>query len=202
MSTGGARILKLESKLRIEQAAYELIDEFGYDGISMLKIAKRAKASNETLYKWYGDKKGLFSALVEANTTHISQLIEDAIETNKSERATIEQLGCLLLEILLGDRAIALNKSAVADPSGDLGQALAKAGREAVFPKICQIFNNHLDSQTGNKIDPTQITEIYLRLLIGDLQIRRATGAIRAFSAEEAIARSKEALDLALKIIE
>lgn len=202
MSTGGARILKLESKLRIEQAAYELIDEFGYDGISMLKIAKRAKASNETLYKWYGDKKGLFSALVEANTTHISQLIEDAIETNKSERATIEQLGCLLLEILLGDRAIALNKSAVADPSGDLGQALAKAGREAVFPKICQIFNNHLNSQTGNKIDPTQITEIYLRLLIGDLQIRRATGAIRAFSAEEAIARSKEALDLALKIIE
>ena len=60
--------MKLESKLRIEQAAYELIDEFGYDGISMLKIAKRAKASNETLYKWYGDKKGLFSALVETNT--------------------------------------------------------------------------------------------------------------------------------------
>ena len=194
--------MKLESRLRIEQAAYELIDEFGYDGISMLKIAKLAKASNETLYKWYGDKKGLFSALVEANTTHIGRLIDDAIEIDKLEIATIEQLGCLLLEILLGDRAIALNKSAVADASGELGQALAKAGREAVFPKIRQIFDTYLNSHTGSKINATQITEIYLRLLIGDLQIRRATGAILALNAREIKVRSKEALDLTLNIIE
>ncbi len=194
--------MKLESKLRIEQAAYELIDEFGYDGISMLKIAKRAKASNETLYKWYGDKKGLFSALVETNTTHISKLIEDAAKADKSEIKIIEQLGPLLLEILLGDRAIALNKAAVADPSGELGLALAKAGREAVFPKISRVFDRYLVSHSNSRIDASQITEIYLRLLIGDLQIRRATGAIHALTAKEAKARSKEALELALKIIE
>ncbi|WP_237352646.1 TetR family transcriptional regulator [Rhizobium leguminosarum] len=33
----------------------------------MLDIAKAAKASNETLYRWYGDKNGLFQTMVESN---------------------------------------------------------------------------------------------------------------------------------------
>ncbi|MCP4433742.1 MAG: TetR/AcrR family transcriptional regulator, partial [Gammaproteobacteria bacterium] len=44
---------------RIEEATYELLAESGYHACSMLSIAKRAKASNETLYRWYGDKVGL-----------------------------------------------------------------------------------------------------------------------------------------------
>ena len=56
---------KVQRQSEIETAAYALLDEFGYGGISMLKIAKRAKASNETIYRWYGDKLGLFKSLVK-----------------------------------------------------------------------------------------------------------------------------------------
>ncbi|MEQ8740678.1 MAG: helix-turn-helix domain-containing protein, partial [Hoeflea sp.] len=52
---------------QIEQAAYEVLEEKGYAATSMLAIAKRARASNETLYNWYGDKTGLFRALVVRN---------------------------------------------------------------------------------------------------------------------------------------
>ena len=189
------------SRLRIEKAAYELMEEFGYDGISMLKIAKRAKASNETMYKWYGDKKGLFSALVEANTTHISQLIENSFAENEPIEETLEKLGPLLLEILLSPRAIALNKAAVADPSGDLGRALARFGREVVFPKICHLFQLFLDNRQNTKSNANNIAEIYLRLLIGDLQIRRATGAISELNSRETQQRANDARLLTVKII-
>ena len=46
---------KMKKQRQIEQAAYDLLEQQGYDGISMLKIARRAKASNETLYRCYGD---------------------------------------------------------------------------------------------------------------------------------------------------
>ena len=73
---------------QIEQAAYTVLDAKGYGGASMLAIAKAAKASNETLYNWYGDKTGLFAALVRRNAAEVKALLEaqiaaggDAVET-------------------------------------------------------------------------------------------------------------------------
>ncbi|WP_404927319.1 TetR/AcrR family transcriptional regulator [Mesorhizobium sp. ORM16] len=52
---------------RIEEAAYAVLRETGYKSASLLAIAKRASASNETLYNWYGNKQTLFRSLIEAN---------------------------------------------------------------------------------------------------------------------------------------
>ena len=50
----------------IHAAAYALLAEHGYGGTSMLRVARAARASNETLYRWYGGKDGLFTAMVRA----------------------------------------------------------------------------------------------------------------------------------------
>ena len=44
----------------IEAAAYRLLEERGFAGTGMQAIAQAAHASNETLYRWYGDKTGLY----------------------------------------------------------------------------------------------------------------------------------------------
>ena len=76
--------MKEENRLKrqgeIEQAAYALLREDGYGNISMLKVAKRAKASNETLYRWYGDKLGLFGALVAKNAEEAKRLLDAALQ--------------------------------------------------------------------------------------------------------------------------
>ena len=51
----------------IEAAAYALLEAKGFEGLSMQSVAKMAKASNETLYRWYGDKIGLFEARSSRN---------------------------------------------------------------------------------------------------------------------------------------
>ena len=106
----------------IEAAAYELLAERGFDGTSMLLIAKRAKASNQTLYKWYGDKLGLFARMVETNVSRSREVLLKTLEEPDKALATLEKLGPILLGMVLGERAIVLNRVAASDGTlaGDL----------------------------------------------------------------------------------
>lgn len=160
----------------IEAAAYEVLEEKGFSGMSVQAVAKAAKASNETLYRWYGDKTGLFEALIRGN----SNLVRDALDATAAEAAldSLHRIGPVLLSMLLGDRAVALNKAAAADAGGTLGRALAQEGRSAIAPRIIAIMEDariagHLGGGTAQ-----EMAEVYFSLLIGDLQVRRVTGAL------------------------
>ncbi len=52
-----------ERRRAVLDAALTVLERQGYAGTSMLDIAREARASKETLYAWFGDKKGLFAAL-------------------------------------------------------------------------------------------------------------------------------------------
>ena len=93
---------RAEKKQAIAEAAYALIEEKGYLGTSMLAIAKRAKASNETLYNWYGDKQGLFRELIEQNAEHVRDLLNKQIKENQLPQTTLEQLAPQLLTFCWG----------------------------------------------------------------------------------------------------
>ncbi|MEM9972856.1 MAG: TetR/AcrR family transcriptional regulator [Pseudomonadota bacterium] len=162
---------------RIAEAAYALLEEKGFAGTSMLAIARRARASNETLYNWYGDKTGLFKALILRNSADLRAML-DAAPDGTPAIETLRAMGPLLLRLLLGDRAIALNRAAAADATGTLGQALAAAGRDTVLPRITALI-----ARAGAEADLGFETvegaaETYIRLLVGDQQIRRAIGAL------------------------
>ena len=169
---------KSARKAQIEDAAYALIGEKGYVGTSMLNIAKRAKASNETLYNWYGDKLGLFTAMVDSNAQRVRSILKEALTQDDDPMDILNRFGPLLLEMLTGARAVALNQAAAADVTGQLGRALAKAGRNTVAPLIGEVLDRARRSGELRFDDLQTATEIYLGLLIGDLQLRCVTGQI------------------------
>ncbi|MEM9342473.1 MAG: TetR/AcrR family transcriptional regulator [Pseudomonadota bacterium] len=169
---------KVERQAEIEDAAYRVLERDGYAKATMAAIAREAKASHETLYNWYGDKVGLFRALVARNAEEVRGLLEAAIAGEADPKGALEQLGPKLLELLLGERAINLNRAAAADASGELGAAIAENGREAVVPLIATV----LDAARADGLlafdDMDAAAELYVRLLVGDLQIRRVIGRI------------------------
>ena len=161
---------------QIEAAAYEVLEAKGYGGTSMLAIAKQARASNETLYSWYGDKQGLFLALVTRNAAEVKDHLEAELKSEHDALSILGTLGPKLLDLLTGDRAVALNRAAAADRSGELGATLSKAGRDAVFPLLEQVL---LRARTEGQLsfeETGAAVGLYLDLLIGDLQIRRVIG--------------------------
>jgi hypothetical protein len=80
--------------------------------------------------------------------------------------------------MLLGPRAVALNRAAAADATGTLGQALAQGGREPLLPQLCRMIDGALAAGHLQGAPAEALTDLWLSLLIGDLQIRRTIGAL------------------------
>ena len=80
-----------QREVAIHAAAYDLLARHGYGGTSMLRVAQAAKASNETLYRWYGDKDGLFTAMVRANAGESRALILTSLEENADPWAALAE---------------------------------------------------------------------------------------------------------------
>lgn len=179
---------------QIEQAAYAVLDAKGFGGTSMLAIAKAAKASNETLYNWYGDKTGLFAALVRRNAAEVKALLEDQIAAGGDAVDTLARVGPLLLRLVTSDRAVALNRAAAADPTGELGRVLAAEGRETVAPLIARVIAQGREQGRFAFDDLAMACETWLGLLIGDIQIRRVVGRMPQPAPEALAARADAAL--------
>lgn len=164
---------------QIENAAYQVLEQKGYTGTSMANIARQAQASNETLYNWYGDKQGLFKALVTRNAAEVRSLLEVELTSGQDPLFVLGLLGPKLLKLLLGDRAIALNRAAAADPTGELGRTISKAGRESVLPLLEQVLEEAKRNRRLQFERSDEAAALYLDLLVGDLQIRRVIGRMK-----------------------
>ena len=184
----------------IAAAAYALIDQGGYAAVTMQSVAKNAGASMETLYRWYGDRLGLFRALVANNAEAIRSLLEAAIAGDDNPLAALESVGCQLLAMLTGPRAVALNKAAAADPAGELGAALAQAGRDTVAPLVGTLIERAVEKGLLAEGARSDGAELYLGLLIGDLQIRRVTGQIGPLEKRAIEHRSSRAVDMLTRL--
>ncbi|YBV97647.1 TetR/AcrR family transcriptional regulator [Phyllobacteriaceae bacterium JZ32] len=185
-------------RARIEQAAYEVLSEAGYNSASLLTIAKRASASNETLYKWYGSKQALFRSLVEANASQARSILEKALGDGSDPLKALAKLGPALLALVTGERAVTLNRAAAGDVSdtGTLGKAIGEAGRDMIAPLLRDLLDRARQKDLIDCDDPADAAEIYFHLLIGDLQIRRVIGTIGELSQQEIERRSRRAFGL------
>ncbi|MBL4785600.1 MAG: TetR/AcrR family transcriptional regulator [Cohaesibacteraceae bacterium] len=192
--------IRLRREEDIAKAAYGLLEEKGFTGMSMLAIARRAKASNETLYRWYGDKHGLFLALILKNGEDVREFLVADLDENASARKTLNSLGPKLLGLLVSERAIALNRAAAADPTGVLGEALAKGGRGTIAPLIGRVFERLKREGMVAFDDTRDITGTYINMLVGDLQIRRVIGTLGELTQDEILARAIRAQDAVFRL--
>lgn len=161
---------------KIEEAAYAVLEAKGYAGTSMLAISRAARASNETLYNWYGDKTGLFKALVVRNAEQVRALLEQGLDRDASPLEILRALGPRLLSLLVSSRAIQLNRAAAADPTGELGAVISERGRETVAPLIGEVLERARREGALEFDQTAAAVGLYLNLLVGDLQIRRVIG--------------------------
>lgn len=165
----------------ITEAAYALLQEKGYAGTSMLAIARAARASNETLYRWYGDKRGLFETMARDNAAEIRAVLERATAPEANAPDALRAFAPAFLRMILGERSVALNRAAAADASGELGAAVSAGGRESIMPLLDALVARLgvPEAQAG------ALGTLYLGLLLGDLQIRRVIGVAPTPSEED-----------------
>lgn len=187
----------------IEAAAFEVVSEVGYRRASMLQIAKRAQASNQTLYAWYGNKAGLFRAIIEANGRAVRDLLQEALAADRDPLATLEALGPALLRFTADAKAIAINRAAIADAAetGVLAHAIEEVARGTVFPLVSALMHR-LGASGHVRLDagPGDAAEAYVSLLFGEIRLRQAFGALGPLCEVEIARRAARAKTLILRL--
>jgi AcrR family transcriptional regulator len=182
----------------ILEAAFSVLAERGYSGASMIEIARRASASKETLYSWFGDKRGLFEELILSNAEKINETLASRVGELEGEPSKVlRSFGIELLRLLLGERAVIVNRMAIseANENSAFGRILISKGRENTLPRL----SDYLEAQkaAGRLFfdNAYRAMDTLLGLLVTDLQIRRLLGVVPMPSDAEMEARAIRAVD-------
>ena len=148
--------------------------EEGEAAMTMLAVARRAGASKETLYRWFGSRDGLLTALIEENADRAAERVRDALDGDAEPRATLVGFATGLLTLLTSDGSVAINRAAMGSP--ELAAVLLASGRHRVGP-IVEAYLGRLDEHDDLAVaDPGDAFELLYGLVVRDTQIRVLLG--------------------------
>ncbi len=193
---------RADREAQVLTAALEELVEKGYDRVTMLGIAKRAGASKETLYNWFGNKEGLFAALIRSNAQQSAEAVQAALDVDQIDletaRTTLVDFCTGLLTLLTSPPSIALNRAAMPQP--ELAEVLLANGRHQVGPLVERYLARLHDAGVVSIEDSEEAFELLYGLTIRDTQIRVLLGDAPPRSAAVR-ARAVEAVDKFLAVV-
>ncbi|MBB4185632.1 TetR/AcrR family transcriptional regulator [Sinorhizobium terangae] len=119
----------------LEQALRLLVDG-GEKALTTAGIARAANCSKESLYKWFGDRDGLLSAMISYQASKVRTLDVSAGALDvEGLRRHLVAFARDLLDVLAGDVSLALNRLAIGQASREgskLGHMLQERGRRQI----------------------------------------------------------------------
>lgn len=172
-----------ERRNRVLDAALEVLVDDGAERLTMAAVARRAGASKETLYRWFGDRLGLLTALIQRNADLSAQRLAQRLAadgphlTRSDVDDTLRAYVVGLLSLLTGAPSVALNRAAMSDPT--LRQLLLSQGRHRVGP-IVESYLALAETEGVIECDsvggPAGAFELLYGLAVRDTQIRVLLG--------------------------
>ncbi len=171
---------RIPRRAQILDIAVDILVERGYRDTTMLEVAQRASASKETLYTWFGDKLGLFEAVIRRNAARMRMAVNGYHGKEVPVESVLTDFGRALAAVLLDEKAVAIDRAAISEAcSGpSLAESVAKLGRDPTL----RAFAGYLERCQAHGVlqfdDVHDAAETFLALLLGDVYARRLLGVI------------------------
>ncbi len=193
----GSRRSSVERREEILNVALSVLAERGYRGASMREIAQRAQASKETLYAWFGDKRGLFEELVRWQAERLNTVLVPSLERDAEDPSIVLRAFAVELQrLLLGDRAVVINRAAISEAPSDptFSQILAAKGRNTIVPKLERYLEGQREQGRLDFEEVGTAVDALIGSTIGDQQVRRLLGVLPMPEPEQIEARAERAV--------
>lgn len=194
----------------ILDVAFSVLAEKGYRSANTREIAARAHASKETLYAWFGDKRGLFEELIRWQAQRVDKAVSSSLDRgdgdNDEPAVVLRAFAIELLRLLVGERSVVINRAAISEAATDptFAEILSAEGRGSVVPKL----ESYLEDQAEHEIldlrhfeDAGTAAEALIGLVVGDLQVRRLLGAVTEPKIDRIEARADQAVRTFLALV-
>ncbi len=146
-------------------AATELIAERGAAQLSMSAVARRAKASKETLYRHFGDRTGLLVAALERFAANALGTVPPGAPDESLEEG-LQRMGRWYLELALRPEVLSFTRfvAGSAEESPALGRAFTTLVTDPMVGAVRELLSAY-----GSPGDAAALAEAYLGLLQGKL---------------------------------
>jgi AcrR family transcriptional regulator len=177
-SRGGrpTRDAAIERDQRLIEAATRLFLERGFDATSIDALAEAARVSKPTVYAQYGDKRGLFAAVLRREIARwLAPLAEAASEMRFDDLSAgaVEQrlidLGRQLLSMNCGDDAIAFSRILTAQAINfpEIAKLAVDEGWSKAVSTTAEFFDHLVAGGALDLEDTTIAAETFLNMVVG-----------------------------------
>jgi AcrR family transcriptional regulator len=166
-------------------AALDIFLRSGYGGSTIDELAAAAQVTKRTVYAYYGDKAGLFAAMVRDLATGVSL---DAA----TDRDTLETLATRIVSRVHSDELVALHQLVIGESTRfpELAVVLHSGGDARHVARLAE----HIRAERGPEREP--LAEPLFSLLLGEKHRRRLLGIDPAPTPAQAAAHADAALAL------
>jgi AcrR family transcriptional regulator len=165
-----------------------LLREKGLAGVTTAALAKAARCSKDTLYRLFADRAAILAALIDRQATALNATLT-VVPGPVSPDAALVQAGAQLLRLLTSEASLAINRAALADPTGELSRILIQRGKERSAPKIASLIVQLHSAGLARISDGQEAYRMFYGLLIGDRQILALHGSRYRSEDPELLAR-------------
>ena len=189
--------IRPERRGEILDAALALLRARGLAGVTTAALAKAAKCSKDTLYQLFENRDAILAALVDRQASALNATLTAEAGAVPPEVALAEA-GAQLLRLLTSEASLAINRAALADPTGDLSRILIQRGKERSAPKITSLIMQLQSARLARIADSQEAYRIFYGLLVADRQILALHGA--RYRAEDPRLVARRAVDNFLRL--
>lgn len=156
----------------IIEAARALFIEQGFERTTLGQIVDRAGGSLATVYKLFGNKEGLLEAVVFEQVGSGDSMIRETAAAGAPPAETLRRIAAQLHELFLDPGEVALVRIVIARSIED--PAFARRFFETTATSTRQalekIFVAWSEAGVAMEGEPEMLAEMFLGLIIGDLQ--------------------------------
>lgn len=147
----------------ILNGAMQVFTTQGYAAASMDRIAVAAGVSKPTLYSYFQDKEGLFTALIQQMVLgdSIPKLLGDSRFLQLPLRESLKQLTTILLDKFSSEQPLSTLFRLLIGESGrfpDLAQTFVRNIEQPILKELSRLFANHPDLRAT---DPEVIARFF-----------------------------------------
>lgn len=163
-----------QRRAAILEAATDLFLEQGYDRTSLEQIIERAGGSRRAIYQQFGNKEGLFIAVIEAIIEHLLDRLSVLTWQDRSPEQTLIQAGTALVRALTSSKMLAVFRMLITEVTRfpDLGRTFFRKGPERAYQQMSQYLQQQARSGYLQIDHPDVAARQLIEMMKGDLHLR------------------------------
>jgi AcrR family transcriptional regulator len=167
--------------------AARLIAQRGFEDVTLEEICAAASCSKTAIYRFFGNKEGLLSALTNDIAVELSQTLHAFHLRDMSIEESLLRYARLALSLILNDRHIAVVRATIASAwkHDKIGPKYYEVGALTAQRALAQYFELHTKSGEVLVPDPQWAAHEFQGLLFWERMVAQLVGARQAPSEAE-----------------